>query len=62
MVINPSHLGVLVEAGVMEEVEAARVLDCIECGSCTFVCPARRPLVQWIRQGKAHVLARRSKG
>jgi len=26
--------------------------DCIECGCCSFVCPSKRPLVQWIRLGK----------
>ncbi|MCL2567821.1 MAG: electron transport complex subunit RsxC [Oscillospiraceae bacterium] len=25
---------------------------CMECGSCAFECPARRPLVQYLRQGK----------
>ncbi len=27
-------------------------LDCIECGCCSFLCPSKRPLVQWIRVGK----------
>ena len=26
--------------------------DCIECGTCSFVCPQRRYLVQSIRLGK----------
>jgi len=30
-------------------------LACIECGCCSFVCPSRRPLVQWIRVGKIKV-------
>ncbi|HZX34873.1 MAG TPA: electron transporter RnfC, partial [Thermodesulfobacteriota bacterium] len=30
---------------------------CIECGCCAFVCPARRPLVQWIRVGKVRLRA-----
>jgi electron transport complex protein RnfC len=35
--------------------EAARIglLDCIECGACTFMCPARIKLVQRFRIGKA---------
>jgi electron transport complex protein RnfC len=35
--------------------EAARIglLDCIECGACTYVCPARIKLVQRFRIGKA---------
>jgi len=29
------------------------VMDCIECGCCSYVCPAKRYLVQSIRNGKA---------
>lgn len=28
---------------------------CIECGCCSFVCPSKRPLLQWIRVGKLRV-------
>jgi len=61
MQINPSLLGVYVEAGVMDELEGNRILDCIECGSCAFICPAARPLVHLIRFGKAEVMARKKK-
>lgn len=27
-------------------------MNCIECGCCSFICPAKRPLLQWIRIGK----------
>lgn len=27
--------------------------SCIECGCCSYVCPSKRPLLQWIRVGKA---------
>ena len=59
MGINPSLLGVCVEAGAMDELEGARALDCMECGSCAFVCPAARPLVHLLRYGKADVLAKK---
>ncbi len=61
MKINPSSLGVYVEAGVMDELEVHHVLDCIECGSCAFICPAGRPLVHLVRYGKAEVLAQKKK-
>lgn len=61
MQINPSLLGVYVEAGGMDELESNRILDCIECGSCAFICPAARPLVHLIRFGKAEVMARKRK-
>jgi electron transport complex protein RnfC len=37
------------------------VMDCIECGSCTYVCPAKRYLVQSIRNGKLYVRAAQTK-
>jgi len=39
-----------------KDLDAMRMYDlntCMECGSCAFVCPAKRPLVQNIRLGKA---------
>jgi electron transport complex protein RnfC len=39
------------------ELEELHVMNCIECGSCTYVCPAKRYLVQNIRNGKAYVRA-----
>ena len=35
--------------------------DCIACGSCTFICPAKRPLTQLFKIAKAAVLAERRK-
>lgn len=59
MQINPSLLGIYVEAGEMGKLEINHVLDCIECGSCAFICPAKRPLVHLLRYGKAEVLAKK---
>lgn len=61
MQINPSLLGVYVDAGEMDDLEMNRILDCIECGSCAFVCPAKRPLVHLLRYGKSEVLAKKRK-
>lgn len=36
-------------------------MDCIECGSCSFICPSRRPLLQSIRLAKREILANRRK-
>jgi electron transport complex protein RnfC len=43
------------EAEQIEALEAGNALDCIECGCCAYVCPARRPMVQHLKQGKARV-------
>ena len=32
-------------------------LECIQCGSCTYICPARRPLTQTFKQAKAEIMA-----
>jgi len=46
----------------MEEAEDYRALDCIECGCCSFSCPAAIPLVQTIRYAKAAIMARKRSG
>lgn len=35
--------------------------DCIECGSCSYVCPSKRPLVESIRIAKQTILNKRRK-
>ena len=34
-------------------------LECIQCGSCTYICPAKRPLMQTFKQTKAEIMARK---
>jgi electron transport complex protein RnfC len=34
---------------------------CIECGICTYVCPARIPVLDYIRRGKG-LLSQKEKG
>ena len=36
----------------VEEMKAANIMDCIECGCCAFTCPASVPLVLGFRSGK----------
>ena len=31
-------------------------LECVACGSCTYVCPAKRPLMQMFKQTKAEIM------
>jgi len=40
---------------MLEKMEQEQILDCIECGSCTFACPANLPLLDYIRLGKTEV-------
>jgi electron transport complex protein RnfC len=41
--------------GLTERLESDQVMDCIECGSCSYTCPASRPLLDYIRLGKTTV-------
>lgn len=52
MGLEPKEIGIYVEANKAEETEPFGVFDCFECGSCSYVCPAKRPLVQFIRMAK----------
>ncbi len=52
MGLEPKEIGIYVEANRAEDTEPFGVFDCFECGSCAYVCPAKRPLVQFIRMAK----------
>ncbi len=53
MRIMPNHIATYVEYGRYDEARSMGLLDCIECGTCSFICPAKRNLVHWIKFGKA---------
>jgi electron transport complex protein RnfC len=55
MGLMPSMLGILVEKTRYEETRAYHLHDCFECGSCTYVCPAKRPMVHFIKLAKSLV-------
>jgi len=50
--LSPALLAVALETDDYKEAEKIGLLDCIECGTCSFVCPAHRQLVQRFRVGK----------
>jgi len=55
MGLNPSMLSILSEKGFFEDAKSYNLFDCFECGSCAHVCPAKRPMVQFIRLAKSLV-------
>ncbi|PKL06895.1 MAG: electron transport complex subunit RsxC [Spirochaetae bacterium HGW-Spirochaetae-9] len=59
--LSPALLAVAIEAGDYKEAEKIGLLDCIECGTCSFVCPAHRHLVQRFRVGKQVLRALKQK-
>jgi electron transport complex protein RnfC len=53
--LNPSQLGMLARVGRHDEMLDLNLMDCIECGSCSYVCPSNIPLVQRFRVSKAMI-------
>lgn len=52
MGLEPKEIAIHVEAGRPEDTGQFGVFECFECGSCAYVCPAKRPLVQFVRLAK----------
>jgi electron transport complex protein RnfC len=55
MGLEPYLLMIETEKELWERSEEDKIMDCIECGSCSFTCPAHRPLLDYIRLGKGKV-------
>jgi Na+-translocating ferredoxin:NAD+ oxidoreductase subunit C len=54
--LEPFLLMTLSEKGLFERAEQEMITDCMECGSCSYTCPAGRPLLDYIRLGKSSVI------
>jgi electron transport complex protein RnfC len=50
--LHPVLMNNALDAGDFDEAAQIGLLDCIECGACTYVCPAHIKLVQRFRVGK----------
>ncbi|MCK4871218.1 MAG: electron transport complex subunit RsxC [Phycisphaerales bacterium] len=59
--LNPSRLARLASAGRYDELEKAHIMDCVECGACTYTCPSGVPIVHLIRAAKGMMRARKAK-
>ena len=49
-----------IKGGHEDEAMEFSIMDCIECGCCSFICPAKRPILQYIRTGKAKMRLKRN--
>jgi electron transport complex protein RnfC len=58
--LSPAIMNQALEAGDLDEAVKAGLMDCIECGSCSYVCPARIRLVQRFRVGKQRLRIRQT--
>lgn len=59
--VLPARLVKLAERGDMAGFEALDGMECCECGCCSYICPAKRPLTQSIKSMRKMVLASRRK-
>ncbi|MBN2077679.1 MAG: electron transport complex subunit RsxC [Spirochaetes bacterium] len=57
--LMPCDLGSAVEKGRLDLFEGMNPFDCIMCGSCAYVCPARRPLSHFIKLGQQRLRAKK---
>ncbi|MBF0518091.1 MAG: electron transport complex subunit RsxC [Nitrospirae bacterium] len=55
MGLMPLMLSLFSEKGHYADAKDYHLFDCFECGSCTYVCPAKRPIVQQIKLAKTQV-------
>ncbi len=57
MSILPATISQAVENKRFDWAEDLNVMACIECGSCSYVCPSHRPLNQHFKRGKIEIQA-----
>jgi electron transport complex protein RnfC len=58
MGLDPSAISCAMEAGDVADAEARGVMNCIECGACSFGCPAYRSITHFCRRAKISIRAR----
>jgi electron transport complex protein RnfC len=61
MFLEPTTIVQKLKAGNIDEALELGIMDCIECGCCSYGCPARIPLIQYIRDGKQAIRAKGKK-
>lgn len=53
--LMPNAIALYSKVELWEMVDSYNVFDCIECGACSYVCPARIPHIQFIKLAKAKI-------
>ncbi len=59
MMLSPYLMDLYIRNEQFESSEKLGVMNCIECGACTYVCPAKRMLTQSFKMGKRVIQTRR---
>ena len=60
MGLMPARIDALVRHSNFDGALAAGVMNCMECGVCSYVCPAKRELTQSCRVAKAIARSKKS--
>jgi electron transport complex protein RnfC len=55
MGLNPTLLMNGVDFKDWELIEKNKIMNCLECGACSYTCPSNRPLLDYIRKGKNRI-------
>ncbi len=61
MLLYPNHLSNCAEKEKYKEADKWDALDCMQCGTCSYVCLARRPNVNLIKKAKSEIMVKRHK-
>lgn len=56
ILLLPTAIAQAAEHELFKRAEKLHAVDCFECGCCSYVCPSKIPLTQWIRIAKAKIL------
>jgi electron transport complex protein RnfC len=59
--LMPYLMGAYADADLWDQLESCNIEDCVECGSCAYICPTKNPLVQLIKVGKGGLQRRKDK-
>ena len=60
MKLQPIYMYMYVQKGDLQKMEDYHVMDCFECGSCSYGCPGRLPLTHTFKLGKAMLNAKKA--
>lgn len=50
--LQPVNIMIAAKLGEKDTLEQLEARACIECGLCSYVCPSKIPVTQWMREGK----------
>jgi electron transport complex protein RnfC len=61
MGLTPTEIAKFVDNDEFERAADAGLMTCIKCGSCSFICPSKIPLVHKFQYGQAQYSAMKKK-